>query len=76
KVEILSSQAGAMVYTGNWLEGGCPITKSGVRYKDYAGVAIECQGYPNAVNDPSFPSVELQADELYCQKIVFKLGTF
>ncbi|MBQ5618919.1 MAG: galactose mutarotase, partial [Alistipes sp.] len=76
KVEILSSQAGAMVYTGNWLEGGCPITKSGVRYKDYAGVAIECQGYPNAVNEPSFPSIELQADELYCQKIVFKLGTF
>ena len=76
KVEILSSQAGAMVYTGNWLEGGCPITKSGSRYKDYAGVAIECQGYPNAVNEPSFPSVELAADELYCQKIVFKLGTF
>ena len=76
KVEILSSQAGAMVYTGNWLEGGCPITKSGGRYKDYAGVAIECQNYPNAVNEPSFPSVVLQADELYCQKIVFKLGTF
>ena len=76
KVEILSSQAGAMVYTGNWLEGGCPITKSGGRYKDYAGVAIECQNYPNAVNEPLFPSVVLQADELYCQKIVFKLGTF
>ena len=76
KVEILSSQAGAMVYTGNWLEGGCPVTKSGGRYKDYSGVAIECQNYPNAVNEPSFPSVVLAADELYCQKIVFKLGTF
>jgi aldose 1-epimerase len=76
KVEILSSQAGAMVYTGNWLEGGCPLTKSGGRYKDYAGVAIECQNYPNAVNEPSFPSVVLQAGEMYCQKIVFRLGTF
>ena len=76
KVEILSSQAGAMVYTGNWLEGGCPLTKSGGRYKDYAGVAIECQNYPNAVNEPLFPSVVLQAGEMYCQKIVFKLGTF
>lgn len=76
KVEVLSSQAGAMVYTGNWLEGGCPITKSGSRYKDYAGVAIECQNYPNAVNEPSFPSVVLQPDETYCQKIVFKLSTF
>ena len=76
KVEVLSSQAGAMVYTGNWLEGGCPVTKSGSRYKDYAGVAIECQNYPNAVNEPSFPSVVLQPEETYCQKIVFKLSTF
>ena len=76
KVEILSSQAGAMIYTGNWLEGGCPITKSGSRYKDYAGVAIECQNFPNAVNEPSFPSIVLPAEEMYYQKIVFKLGTF
>ena len=76
KVEVLSSQAGAMVYTGNWLEGGCPVTKSGGRYQDYSGVAIECQNYPNAVNEPRFPSVELKAGDLYCQKIVFRLGTF
>ena len=72
-VEILSSQPGCMVYTGNWLSGGCPVTKSGARYSDYAGVAIECQGYPDAVNQPDFPSVILQPDELYCQKIVFRL---
>jgi len=74
KVEVLSSQAGAMVYTGNWLEGGCPVTKSGGRYQDYSGVAIECQNYPNAVNEPSFPSAILNPGETYCQKIVFKLG--
>ena len=75
KVEVLSSQAGAMVYTGNWLEGGCPVTKSGGRYQDYSGVAIECQNYPNAINEPSFPSAILNPGETYCQKIVFKLGT-
>lgn len=75
-VKILSSQAGCMVYTGNWLSGGCPVTKSGGRYCDYAGVAIECQGYPDAVNHPDFPSVLLREGELYCQKIVFRLGTF
>ena len=76
KVEILSSQAGAMLYTGNWLEGGCPITKSGGRYKDYAGVAIECQNFPDAVNKPEFPSAILKPEQTYCQKIVFRLGTF
>ena len=75
KVEVLSSQPGAMVYTGNWLEGGCPVTKSGSRYQDYAGVAIECQNYPNAINESSFPSAILNPGETYCQKIVFKLGT-
>ena len=75
-VEILSSQPGCMVYTGNWLSGGCPITKSGSRYEDYAGVAIECQGYPDAVNHEDFPSILLHEGELYCQKIVFRLRTF
>ena len=76
KLTILSSQPAAVLYTGNWLAGGCPITKSGKRYQDYAGVAIECQGYSDAVNHPEFPSIELKAEELYCQKIVFKFGTF
>ena len=76
KVTILSSQPAAVLYTGNWLAGGCPITKSGGRYDDYEGVAIECQAYSDAVNHPHFPSIELQAEELYCQKIVFQLGTF
>jgi len=76
KVTVLTSQRGAMVYTGNWLAGGCPVTKSGGRYADYAGVAIECQNYPDAVNHADFPSILLAPDETYCQKIVFRLGTF
>ena len=71
---ILSSQPGCMVYTGNWLAGGSPVTKSGGRFVDYAGVAIECQGYPDAVNHKEFPSILLTEDELYCQKTVFKLS--
>ncbi len=76
KVTVLTSQRGAMVYTGNWLAGGCPVTKSGGRYADYAGVAIECQNYPDAVNHADFPSILLSPTETYCQKIVFRLGTY
>ena len=75
-VKILSSQPSVMVYTGNWLAGGCPETKSGGRYADYDGVAMECQNYPDAVNHPDFPSPLLKPGELYCQKIVFRFGTF
>ena len=75
-VTVLSSQPSVMIYTGNWLAGGCPETKSGGRYNDYDGVAIECQNYPDAVNHPDFPSPLLRPGELYCQKIVFRFGTF
>lgn len=76
RVEVFSSQSSVMIYTGNWLAGGCPETKSGGRYADYDGVAIECQNYPDAVNHPEFPSPLLHPGELYCQKIVFRFGTF
>lgn len=76
EVKILTSQPSVMIYTGNWLAGGCPETKSGGRYADYDGVAIECQNYPDAVNHPEFPSPLLKPGELYCQKIVFQFGTF
>ena len=75
-VKVLSSQPSVMIYTGNWLAGGCPETKTGGRYDDYDGVAIECQNYPDAVNHPDFPSPLLRPGELYCQKIVFRFGTF
>ncbi len=75
-VKVLSSQPSVMIYTGNWLAGGCPETKSGRRYNGYDGVAIECQNYPDAINHPEFPSPILRPGEKYCQKIVFQFGTF
>lgn len=75
QVEILSSQPSVMLYTGNWLAGS-PESKSGGRYDDYAGAAIECQNFPDAVNRPEFPSPLLRPGELYCQKIVFRFGTY
>lgn len=75
-VRILSSQPSVMIYTGNWLSGGCPETKSGHRYADHDGVAIECQNFPDAINRPEFPSPLLHPGERYCQKIVFRFGTY
>ena len=76
RVEILSSQPGVTLYTGNRLGGGCPETKSGGRHPGYEGVAVVCQGYPDAVNRPEFPSPLLAPDGFYCQKTVYRFGTF
>ncbi len=73
---VLSSAPGLMVYTGNYLAGGSPTSKNGRPLVDYQGVALECQTHPNAINTPTFPSVELKAGEVYCNKIVFRFGTF
>lgn len=72
-VEIATTQPSVHVYTGNWISG-CPRSKSGAAYLDYDGVAIECQGMPDAPNNPEFPSQELCPGEKYDQTIIFKFG--
>lgn len=68
---ILSTQPGAQLYTGNWLTGS-PKGKGGVEYHDYDLVAIECQGFPDAPNQPDFPSQLLSPGETYTQRIIYK----
>lgn len=65
-----TDQPAAQVYGGNWLEG-CPEGKGGAIYHDYAGVAIECQGLPDAPNHPNFPSQRLNPGETYRRRIRF-----
>lgn len=69
-----STQPGVQIYTGNWL-AGCPESISGGAYNDYDGVAIECQGFPDAPNKPGFPSPVLRPGEKYDEIITFKFNT-
>lgn len=70
-LEVATDQPGVQVYTGNWLDG-CPAGKGGHVYHDYDAVAIECQGFPDAPNQPSFPSQELRPDGEYRRLILFR----
>ncbi len=72
-LEVFTTQPGVQVYAGCWLDGS-PVNKSGRPYNDYDGVAIECQGYPDAPNQPTFPSQILAPGEQYHQTIVFKFS--
>ena len=73
RLEIWTDQPAAQVYTGNWLDGS-PLSKSGRSYRDYDGVAIECQGFPDAPNHPEFPSCVLRPGETYSRTIIFRLN--
>lgn len=70
---VLSDQPGVQVYTGNYLQGS-PAGKNGEPYRNRDGVAIECQGFPDAPNRPEFPSQELGAGEIYERHIIYKFG--
>ena len=72
RLEIWTDQPAAQVYTGNWLDGS-PLSKSGRSYRDYDGVAIECQGFPDAPNHPDFPSCVLRPGETCFRTVIFRL---
>lgn len=75
KVNVYTNSPGVQVYTGNWLSG-CEEGKDGAVYKDYYGVAIECQRFPDTPNKTQFPSAVLNKGEKYVNKIVFEFEKF
>lgn len=70
-LEVLTTQPGVQIYTGNWLAGS-PANKNGRSYEDYEGVAIECQSLPDSINKPQFPTTVLRPGEKYSETIIFK----
>lgn len=73
-LQVFTDQPGVQVYAGNWLDG-CPENKAGRPYRDYEGIAIECQDFPNSPNTPAFPSTVLRPGEKYNRHILFKFTT-
>ncbi len=74
-LEVVSTQPAVQVYTGNWLAGSPANKAEGRSYNDYDGVAIECQGLPDAPNHNHFPTQVLVPGQDYKQVIVFKFST-
>lgn len=70
-----SDQPGVQVYTANWM-ADTPRNRSGRVYADNDGLAIEMQGFPDAPNEPRFPSQLLKSDEAYRRIIRYKFSIF
>lgn len=62
-MDVFTNAPGIQVYSGNFLNGN--LGKYGQKYSKRAGVCLETQGFPNAVNCISFPSVLLKAGNTY-----------
>lgn len=71
KLHVDTDQPGVQVYSGNWLDGS-PANAAGRSYRDYEGVAIEAQGFPDAPNQSGFPSQEVSPEKPYFRTIVYR----
>jgi aldose 1-epimerase len=69
-LEILTTQRGIQFYSGNNLDGSA-LGRGGY-YRQSAGFAIEPQGFPNAANEPRFPSSILRPGARYHEEIVYR----
>ena len=70
-LEVLSTQPGVQLYTGNFLDGSI-VGKSGRTYGKRSGFCLETQHYPDSPNHPQFPSVRLAPGDEYTQTTVFR----
>lgn len=71
-MEVFTNQRGVQLYTGNFLEGS--KGRSGRILRKFGGVCLETQRFPNAVNEPSFPSCVLGAGEKYDSATILRFG--
>ncbi|OWA50659.1 Aldose 1-epimerase [Hypsibius exemplaris] len=55
-MEVLTTQPGVLMYTGNYLHKAV-IGKYNNVLDRHSALCFETQGYPNAINVPTFPSV-------------------
>lgn len=73
-MDVLTDQVGIQFYSGNFFDGTYD-GKYGEPLRFRESVALETQKFPDAPNQPSFPSVVLNPEEEYTQVCIYKFYT-
>jgi aldose 1-epimerase len=69
-MEILTTQPGVQLYTGNFLNGN----ESNGGFALHGGFCLETQHYPDSPNKPAFPTTVLRPGEKFQQTTVHKFS--
>ncbi|MET2984576.1 aldose epimerase family protein [Aureibaculum conchae] len=72
EMKVFTNQPALVIYTPPKLPK--LSYKGGVEYSDYSTICFETESYPDAVNQPSFPSALLNPGETYLNETVFKFN--
>ncbi len=73
RLEVWTDQPGVQFYSGNFLDGKS-AGKNGQRYPQYSGFCLETQHFPDAVNQPQFPSIILRAGATFRSMTEFRFS--
>ncbi|WP_407309167.1 aldose epimerase family protein [Pseudomonas sp. nanlin1] len=72
-LKLYTSEPGVQFYTSNFLDGSVH-GKGGKAYAHWGAFTLETQHYPDAPNQPSFPSTRLDPGKAYTQTTVLKFS--
>ena len=70
-MEVYTDQPAVQFYSGNFIDG-TKASKTGGNYQKRSGLCLETQHYPDAPNQPKFPSTVLNPGEKYTTKTTYK----
>jgi aldose 1-epimerase len=73
-LDVSTTQPGLQFYSGNFLDGTIR-GKEGRSYAHRVGFCLETQHFPDAPNQPAFPSIVLRQGEPYRSRTAFAFGT-
>lgn len=70
---VYTTEIGMQFYGANTFDGK-HAAKQGGMYEPYAGFCLETQHFPDSPNNPSFPSIMLDAGQNYHQVCEYRFG--
>lgn len=71
-LELITDQPGIQLYTGKKLDVAI-AGHQGARFKSFAGVCLEPQGFPDALNNQEWPSIIASPEHPYVQNLTMRI---
>ena len=72
-LEVLTTEPGVQLYTGNFLDAKL-ISTGGLVCHQHSGFCLETQHFPDAVHHPNFPSIIVRPGETFKSTTVFRFS--
>ena len=74
RMEVRTTEGGVQFYTSSHL-GGDLCGKQGNVYAPHAACCLECEGYPDGVNQPAIEDIVLRPGQTYRQETIYAFAT-